>query len=205
LASLIRTVRRPQPFEFGTDRPQPGHQFRHVGVARPPRGGRPQIGDVPAGQPVPIGVGERLPAGRIGEPAPQQVAIHAGEAGVVTHHVDVHAVLREDLAEIRHHAGGRVLQLVQQVEQPGSDVPVAAATMGRRMSAQVVEMVALVVGEPQCAGECAENLHRGPRAPRLFETGVVVGGHPGEQGDLVATQAGSPAAGTGQQSHIGGL
>ncbi|GLY32350.1 hypothetical protein Kisp02_57150 [Kineosporia sp. NBRC 101731] len=66
-------------------------------------------------------------------------------------------------------------------------------------------MVPLVAVQPQRTGQRGEQLRRGLRATGLFQTHVVVGRHPGQQGYLLPAQTRSTAVRPGAQTYVAGL
>ncbi len=68
-----------------------------------------------------------------------------------------------------------------------------------------VQIVALVGAEAERAGEARQHLLARLRTALLLQPRVVVGGHRGQQGDLLPPQSGRPAARAGGQSDVGRL
>ena len=74
-------------------------------------------------------------------------------------------VLHERHAEVGDDLGGRV-EPVEDAQQRGADVVGAEAARRRGVAGELEEVVALVLGEAQRAGERADRLLGGPRAAR---------------------------------------
>ena len=89
---------------------------------------------------------------------------------------------------------GRVREPVEDPHEPGVDVVGAPRPAWRRVAAELEQVVAFVERQPQPAGQRGEHLLARVRAALLLDAAVVVGGHPGQGGDLLAAQpAGAPA------------
>jgi uncharacterized oxidoreductase len=81
---------------------------------------------------------------------------------------------------------------------------VRAGELGRRgvAAGDQEQVVALVVAQPEGAGQRGQHLLARLRTALLFQARVVVGGHGGERRDLLASQARSPPARTRGQADV---
>ena len=94
---------------------------------------------------------------------------------------------------------------VEDAQERRADV-VAATGPGRcGVPGELQQVVALVEGEPQRAGERADRLLGGPRAAALLEPRVEVGRHVRERRDLLSTQTRRAPAAAGAEADVLGL
>ena len=70
------------------------------------------------------------------------------------------------------------------------------------MPCHAEQVVAFIGRQPQSAGQRGEHLGAGLRAAPLLQAGVVVGRHGREVRDLLSTQAGRAATGSGDQTDV---
>lgn len=73
----------------------------------------------------------------------------------------------------------------------------------RLFTGEVEEVVAFVLRQAQGAGQRGEHLAGRARAPGLFQPRVVVRGHAGQLGHLLAAQPRRTAAGSRRETHVG--
>jgi aryl-alcohol dehydrogenase-like predicted oxidoreductase len=179
----------PQVGELLAGRRELSDQLEHVGVAAAAGGGRSQVGDVGPRVGGPVLVGTPGSGLRVGEPAPQRVAIEAPVPSVVAVEGDRDGVLDECLAEVGDDHRRAVGEVVENVQQDGADVGVASVRRRRGPTGEVVEVIAFVVGEPQRPRQRGQHLGRWLRAARLLEARHVVGRQRGELGHLLAAEA----------------
>lgn len=104
--------------------------------------------------------------------------------------------------EDRH---GHVAQPVDDAVHARRDVPRHLAAAGRGDAGDPVQVVALVLGEAERAGEGAEHLGRRVQRPALLEAHDVVDADARERGELLAAEASGAAVGSRGQAHVGGL
>jgi hypothetical protein len=115
-------------------------------------------------------------------------------AGPVAEQCGCHRVLHEHLAQVRQDQRRSVVQAIQYPQQRRGYVG-----RGGRRSRGIVpghpeQVVPFGTGQPQGAGERGEHLLAGLAAALLLDAGVIVHGHGGQRGDLLATQPGRAAA-----------
>jgi len=148
-----------------------------------------------------IGLGMDATLGWLGEPPVDHAAPQPGVAGL---HADKRLgqlVLTQGHAEIGHDLCGGV-EAVEHAQQPRARM-VCAKRAGRGgVPGEREEVVALVLVEPQGAGERRGRLLRWPRAAPLLQARVEVGGHVREPGNLLAPQAARATTLPGMQTHV---
>ncbi len=138
---------------------------------------------------------------RVGEPAVVGTARQPFVAGLVAEQCHRERVLGQGVTDVGHHQS-RGVHTVQHTHQGRADV-VGPLEAGRSAVArETEEMVPLVQGETQRAGERGGHLLGGLRAAPLFKARVVVGGHAGEPGHLFAAQSRRAPAWTAGQTDI---
>ena len=149
---------------------------------------RAQVGDVTARVGGVVGLRIALARRRVGEPLGDDVAAGKGaQQGLGKR------VLPQHGAEVVGDLGGRV-EPVEHAHQRGADVAGAVPARRRDVAGELEEMVALVLREPQRAGDRGHHRLRRTRAAALLEPRVEVGRHARQRGDLLAPQSrGSPA------------
>ena len=86
----------------------------------------------------------------------------------------------------------------------GRDPAIDRARAGRRLAGDAEQVRALVLAQPQRAGERREHARRRRARAALLEAGEVVDRQAGELRDLLAAQPGRAAAGRGAQPGVGG-
>jgi hypothetical protein len=122
---------------------------------------------------------------------------------VVAREQDGCPVLGEDLPEIGQHESRSVAEQVEHAHQAGAG-QAGHPVVGRGLVAcQVEQVVALVVGESQRAGQRTEQLGRRLAAAPLLEADDVVDRHAGEHGHLFPPQARGAPAGTVGDADLG--
>jgi hypothetical protein len=188
----------PQRGELGAGGQQTVHEVCDARVAGALGLDRAQVRDVRLGQPLLV-LGQEPGAGlRVGEVPPDVVALPSGLHSRAEQRLG-HRVAGEHLPVVGHDLRGRVVQPVEDQQQPGAHV-LAGREPGRRLlPGQPEEVVALVLGQPQRTGHRAEHLLGRTRGAALLQPGVVVHGDPGQLGDVVAAQPRRPTAAAGLQ------
>lgn len=106
-----------------------------------------------------LGVDQAL--GGVHEPAVVGAAGQAGVVGLVAEEGDGQRVHREGVGHVGQHQGRRVVQAVQDPHQGRADV-LGALEAGRGVVAdEDEEVVAFVLGQPECPGEGRGDLDGG--------------------------------------------
>jgi PAS domain-containing protein len=100
-------------------------------------------------------------------------------------------------------AGRGVREPVEQVEHGWVDVGTDALHSRHRAAQEVVEVVALVLGEPQRPRQRGDHLFAWLRAAALLEFDVVLDRRPGQHRHLIASQPGHPAVRAGRDPDVG--
>ncbi|GAA3009769.1 hypothetical protein GCM10020229_21750 [Kitasatospora albolonga] len=195
-------VQLPELAELLAGLGEPLHQRGRGRVPGPAGHRRPQVGDVHPAEPVVLVGRVGGPDGGVGEPAPDHVPLVLPDRADGAEEGAGHVVLGQHVTQVAEQLGRGLLELVEQVEQPGLDEGAVLAPGRRPLAGQQVEVVALVLAQPQRPGQRGEDLRRGLRAAGLFQPDVVVGGHPGELDDLLAPQPGGAAPGAGRQADV---
>ena len=91
------------------------------------------------------------------------------------------------------------------VPAAGPGAPRAGRLPARRLlTGEVEEVIVFVLRQAQGAGQRGEHLAGRARSPGLFQPRVVVHGHAGQLGDLLAAQPWCAAACSGREAHVGG-
>lgn len=67
-------------------------------------------------------------------------------------------VAREQVAEVVGDVRRSIGELVEEVEQAGADVVVGQPAARRTVAGQQIEVIALVIGQPERAGQRGEDL-----------------------------------------------
>nr|BFF26351.1 hypothetical protein GCM10025732_43160 [Glycomyces mayteni] len=145
--------------------PQGRHELSGAGLGPHGAVGDPQGRDEGAALAVAVVGGVLLAFGRAGEPAVRVVAVEPGERGAVAEQGLREVVLDEGLAEVREDQRGCVLEPVEDAQERGGDVRAVADAGGEAVPGRAEQVVALLVGQAQGAGEEASiwTLGCGPR------------------------------------------
>src|SRR6202035_5364874 len=144
-----------------------------------PRAHRPvggaQVGDLGPALPVAVMLRVTQPLGRVGEPPVDLAPGQPRVAGPVTKQGGGHPVLHQRLAETGQDKRGGVVEPVEHAQQRWRYMRRDRGGRGSGVPRQLEQVIALVARQPQRAGERAEHLLAGLRAPLLLKAGGVVG------------------------------
>jgi hypothetical protein len=134
-----------------------------------------------------------------GEPAVDHAAFGASVGGLVAEQRDGRRGLQQGLAEAGDDLGRRVLQPVEHAHEAGVDVLQAQLAGRRGVPGQAEQVVALIQGQVQAAGDGGQHRLRRAAAALLLDAAVVISRHAAQCRDLLAAQpAGTPALPPGQ-------
>ena len=150
------------------------------------RGHRSQAGHLLAGALGAVLGWEQFLGRRVQEEAADHVASRGREGEDVAAQRPRQRVLGQDLAAVGRHHGRGVVQPVQHQEQSRAHVRAGRLPARRLFTGEVEEVVAFVLRQAQGAGQRGEHLAGRARAPGLFQPRVVVRGHAGQLGHLLA-------------------
>lgn len=132
----------------------------------------------------------------------EEARLPALVVGLVAEQGDGERVLHEGGVQVGDDLGGRRGQPGEQVEHAGVDVRAEPALRRDGTAREVVEVVALVGGEPQRPREGREHLLGRLRAGAPLQLVVVVHRGARELGHLVAAQPGHAAARPGDEPDV---
>lgn len=192
----------PEVGELGAAGQQVGDQTTYPGVVGIGRGGSAEVGRGFAGE-LAGGFGAEAGLVAVQEALAQQVALSRREGGEVGEEGGGLAVPGQYVVLGVEDDRGDV-QAGQHPENAVADVGGWAWGWAGLFAGQAEEVGALVVVEAEGPGQAGEDRAGRARGAGLFQAGVVVGGHGGEGGDLLATEARCTAAEAGGQADIGG-
>ena len=133
-----------------------------------------------------------------GEPPIRLVPVPPGLGHVIAEERHSQRILLERLAEGRDDERRGVLEPVEHAPERRGDIRGCGTPVGRGMPGHAEQVVALIGGQTQRAGEGGEHLRARLRTAPLLEPRVVIGRHRGQLRDLLATQprGAPPRAGT---------
>jgi hypothetical protein len=192
----------PQPGELRADLGQRPHEFPGPGLrAHRPVGGA-QVRHLGPALPVPVALGVAQPFGRHGEPAVDLAAGETRVLGFIPEQGFRQPVLHQRLAQVGQDQRRGVVEPVEDPQQRRGDVRRGRHPGRGTPPGHPEQVVPLVAGQPQCPGQRGEHLLARLRPALLLQPGVVVRGHRGERGDLLAPQAPGPAPRPGGQPDI---
>jgi hypothetical protein len=202
LEALGDLVPFPQPGELRAGLGQRPHQLPGPRLRAHRAVGGAQVRDLGAALPVPVVLGVAQPFGGVGEPA---VDLAAGQPGVprpVPEQRFRHPVLHQRLAQAGQDQRRGVVEPVEHPQQRRGDVPGGRHRGRGAPPGHPEQVVSLVAGQPQRPGQRGEHRLARLRAAPLLQPGVVVRGHQGEPGDLLAAQAPGPPPHAGGQPDV---
>ena len=152
----------------------------------------------------PVGLRVDQPGGRVGEPPVVQAARQPLVSHLVPEQRDGEPGLPQRLAQRADHLRGRVLQPVEDAHHSRVDVVGPRRAPRHGVTRELEQVVTLLHGQPQAAGQRRQDLLGGVRAARLFKPAVVVDRHVREDRDLLAAQTpGTAPAAAGQADVLG--
>nr|WP_284294229.1 hypothetical protein [Luteimicrobium album] len=143
----------PQRGELGAARLQPPDERPRGRVVTAPRDGGPQVRDELPGSRVVVLGHEAVAHARIGEPSQHDVAVLGRHGAHAPEQPLREVVLREKVAEVAEDLDGHAVDPVEQELQARPQVLTGTRRLGRAVLGQEVEVVALVVVEPERARE----------------------------------------------------
>ncbi len=197
-------VRLPQRGELLAGRPQLGDEGRRGEVVGAGGQHGPEVRDMgPCVLLLVLGRDEPTHV-RVGEVAADHVPLARRPGADVAGQGGGHRVLRQHLAPVVDHHRRGVVQPVQDQQQTGPHMPGGRPVARRLLPHQMEEVVPLIVGEPQRAGQRGQHLPGRARTAGLLQAGVVVGGHTGQLGHLLAAQPWGAAARARAEPDVGG-
>ena len=183
----------PHRAELGAGRGERVDDLGGAGAAPVAGVGVAEVGGEVAAAHVAVLGGVDLARAGVGVPAVDDAARQPLVRGLVAEERHRGRGLHQGLARTGDDHRGRVGEPVEYPHEPGVDVVGATRAARRRVAAELEQVVALVERQAQPAGQRAEHLLARVRAALLLDAAVVVGGHPGQGGDLLAAQpAGAP-------------
>ncbi|GLZ03065.1 hypothetical protein Acsp03_05320 [Actinomadura sp. NBRC 104412] len=202
-AARLNVLLVPQSAELGALREQPLDEGAHARVPWVASRRGTQVGHRLAGEGVRAFRVEPCAGFRVGEephgdvplvPRLEEPAQQEARHRVPRQHV------QDGVADQR----GRVVEAVEHPQDARPHLPHRSGRRLRRRTGQAVQVVALVVRQPQRPADRAEDLAGRPGTARLLQPDVVLHRHPGKLRDLLPPQPGRAPPRPRLKPHIGG-
>ena len=186
-------------------REQLANQRTDRAVARIPGIRRAQVRHGRPGERHRVLIGPIAVAGGPPEHPADHVPVVLGEPRQVADEVAGQLVPGQDVILGADHVGGSLRHGVDQVPDPRRNVAARARQRGRFLAADAEQVLPLVGGQHQRAGQRGEHLPRRAGAACLLEPYVVIDGKAGQLRDLLAAQPGRTTALAAGQADIARL